>query len=64
MANLTLIQRLQAAAARSIDEGLRQDGTLEKLLGVDAEAEREPPEAAADENEETSNDEAGESPER
>lgn len=37
MANLTLIQRLQAAAARSIDEGLRQEGRLEKLLGVEAD---------------------------
>lgn len=45
MANLTLIQRLQAAAARSLSEGLRRDGTLEKLLGVDAEtAEDQSPE--------------------
>ena len=57
MANLTLIQRLQAAAARSLSEGLRQEGTLEKLLGVEPEAE--PSESADDE---TPSGEQGEPP--
>ncbi|MEM6704724.1 MAG: hypothetical protein AAF690_18535 [Acidobacteriota bacterium] len=63
MANLTLIDRLQAAAARSLDIGLRQKGTLEKLLGVAEESLRERPERDSG-DEPAANDAPNESSER